>query len=69
MAPKTDSTARRGTKKKVTMMDQFWAAKKEQPEALLFFRMGDFYELFGDCLLYTSPSPRDATLSRMPSSA
>ena len=24
---------------------------------------------FGDCLLYTSPSPRDATLSRMPSSA
>ena len=25
--------------------------------------------LHGDCLLYTSPSPRDATLSRMPSSA
>ena len=25
--------------------------------------------LFKDCLLYTSPSPRDATLSRMPSSA
>ena len=24
---------------------------------------------FGFCLLYTSPSPRDATLSRMPSSA
>ena len=24
---------------------------------------------FSDCLLYTSPSPRDATLSRMPSSA
>ena len=23
----------------------------------------------GACLLYTSPSPRDATLSRMPSSA
>ena len=27
-----------------------------------------FNEVF-DCLLYTSPSPRDATLSRMPSSA
>ena len=27
------------------------------------------YEEYGDCLLYTSPSPRDATLSRMPSSA
>ena len=26
-------------------------------------------EWSGDCLLYTSPSPRDATLSRMPSSA
>ena len=26
-------------------------------------------ELYNDCLLYTSPSPRDATLSRMPSSA
>ena len=25
--------------------------------------------MFIDCLLYTSPSPRDATLSRMPSSA
>ena len=25
--------------------------------------------LYSDCLLYTSPSPRDATLSRMPSSA
>ena len=26
-------------------------------------------QLLEDCLLYTSPSPRDATLSRMPSSA
>ena len=26
-------------------------------------------EGLGTCLLYTSPSPRDATLSRMPSSA
>ena len=25
--------------------------------------------LIGDCLLYTSPSPRDGLLSRMPSSA
>ena len=36
---------------------------------------GYSYEMFFDtdkfdgCLLYTSPSPRDATLSRMPSSA
>ena len=26
-------------------------------------------DMIGYCLLYTSPSPRDATLSRMPSSA
>ena len=28
-----------------------------------------FNALVSGCLLYTSPSPRDATLSRMPSSA
>ena len=28
-----------------------------------------FWSLHKPCLLYTSPSPRDATLSRMPSSA
>ena len=26
-------------------------------------------DLYKDCLLYTSPSPRDKTVSRMPSSA
>ena len=31
-------------------------------------QVGDVFSLNG-CLLYTSPSPRDATLSRMPSSA
>ena len=30
---------------------------------------GSVLAYVGDCLLYTSPSPRDATLSRMPSSA
>ena len=29
------------------MMKQFRIAKEEAPDALLFFRMGDFYELFG----------------------
>ena len=36
------------------------------------FDFGDDGQVFAsgtDCLLYTSPSPRDATLSRMPSSA
>jgi len=30
------------------MMRQFYAAKEAAGDALLFFRMGDFYELFGD---------------------
>ncbi|HYF23971.1 MAG TPA: DNA mismatch repair protein MutS [Caulobacteraceae bacterium] len=30
------------------VMAQFFAAKARQPDALLFFRMGDFYELFFD---------------------
>jgi DNA mismatch repair protein MutS len=29
-------------------MRQFFAAKAEHPDVLLFFRMGDFYELFYD---------------------
>ena len=33
------------------------------------FLDGDFTIGYQGCLLYTSPSPRDATLSRMPSSA
>ena len=44
----TQKPIKRGGKTKVTMMEQFWRAKKEQPDTLLFFRMGDFYELFGD---------------------
>ena len=31
--------------------------------------VGDFFALNKSCLLYTSPSPRDRTRSRMPSSA
>src|SRR3546814_7942269 len=29
-------------------MRQFFSAKAEHPDVLLFFRMGDFYELFYD---------------------
>ena len=40
-------------------------------QALLNERAGHALEVakVKNCLLYTSPSPRDATLSRMPSSA
>ena len=30
------------------MIAQYWRIRREYPEALLFFRMGDFYELFFD---------------------
>ena len=31
--------------------------------------IGEGYHIYKSCLLYTSPSPRDGLLSRMPSSA
>ena len=37
--------------------------------ALAVSDLDDEMELVTDCLLYTSPSPRDRTRSRMPSSA
>ena len=39
-------------------------SKKRYPKNTTVFKVKDI-----SCLLYTSPSPRDATLSRMPSSA
>ena len=46
--------------------------KVEDLEGVTFVKPYDFVDNdvhANDCLLYTSPSPRDATLSRMPSSA
>ena len=33
---------------KRSMMDQFFELKEAHPDTVLFFRMGDFYELFHD---------------------
>ena len=41
------------------------AAAQEAPEYDHYVALGDSFT----CLLYTSPSPRDRTRSRMPSSA
>ena len=38
-------------------------------EAIKYINEFGFLPLFKNCLLYTSPSPRDAHESRMPSSA
>ncbi|MGO4262205.1 DNA mismatch repair protein MutS [Lysobacter sp. TAB13] len=37
-----------GSAEHTPLMKQFFAAKAEHPDVLLFFRMGDFYELFYD---------------------
>ena len=44
-------------------------AEKTRPYALKMHEVVESLTSSGVCLLYTSPSPRDATLSRMPSSA
>ena len=51
---------------------QFASKSKEYSELNTVISHAKDYLIFDktrDCLLYTSPSPRDATLSRMPSSA
>ena len=56
--------------------DRYWEGANEKK--LLIQKFGDHIQFYpravstkdgSSCLLYTSPSPRDATLSRMPSSA
>jgi DNA mismatch repair protein MutS len=37
------------------MLTQYEEIKAQVPEAVLFFRMGDFYEMFGDDALKTAP--------------
>ena len=52
--------------------DKYEPMLKEQGENVFYLGKlgsGHVTKLINNCLLYTSPSPRDATLSRMPSSA
>ena len=46
--PLTLSALDRPDSELTPFMRQWTAAKRENPDALLFFRMGDFYELFYD---------------------
>ena len=45
---KTSSSNDKSLGEHTPLMRQFFAAKAEHPDVLLFFRMGDFYELFYD---------------------
>ena len=52
---------------KMVKTDADWKAELSEEEFYILRKAGT--ERAFTCLLYTSPSPRDATLSRMPSSA
>ena len=47
-APKNESTL-------TPMMRQYYAVKEKHPDKILFFRMGDFYEMFGDDAVKAAP--------------
>ena len=54
---------------RLAQQDQWIKARREHINASLARLDQDFDKLLTICLLYTSPSPRDGLLSRMPSSA
>jgi DNA mismatch repair protein MutS len=35
------------TDKQTPLLEQYFKIKNEHPDKILFFRMGDFYEMFG----------------------
>src|SRR6056297_1799271 len=41
-------TTKKKTKKVTPLMKQYFAVKAKHPEAILLFRVGDFYETFGE---------------------
>ena len=66
---------KRSSEKKILALIQFELDQFSEnvQKDLAISETSSFYQeisdLFRDCLLYTSPSPRDGLLSRMPSSA
>ena len=80
VAPAGRKLTKRGAKKladdglKNALISNEEMSERFAAEDIVNMETGQIYaeagdELSEDCLLYTSPSPRDATLSRMPSSA
>src|SRR5450755_471825 len=37
------------------MLEQYWALKREAGDALLLYRLGDFYEMFFEDAAYAAP--------------
>ncbi len=46
------------------LMRQYYAVKEQHPDKILFFRMGDFYEMFGDDAVLAAPVLGIALTSR-----
>lgn len=46
------------------LMRQYYAVKEQHPDKILFFRMGDFYEMFGDDAVKAAPILGIALTSR-----
>ncbi len=46
------------------LMQQYYAVKEKHPDKILFFRMGDFYEMFGDDAVKAAPILGIALTSR-----
>ncbi len=46
------------------LMRQYYAVKEKHPDKILFFRMGDFYEMFGDDAIKAAPILGIALTSR-----
>ena len=55
--------------KSTLVVGQNGAGKSTMLDALSFALFGRPHRNINNCLLYTSPSPRDPSISRMPSSA
>ena len=51
-------------KKETPMMEQYLSIKKRYEDAILFYRMGDFYEMFHDDAVKASPILEIALTSR-----
>jgi DNA mismatch repair protein MutS len=62
--PKPIITKQEMTEPSTPLMRQYAAVKKEHPTALLFFRLGDFYELFFDDAIVASKELQITLTSR-----
>lgn len=60
MTPTADSLSSKDS----PMMRQFQAIKEKHPDKILFFRMGDFYEMFGEDAIKAAPILGIALTSR-----